>query len=617
MPGRGDFDGAALVLNRSGDEWHQQGLLLDPEPGRKSFGDAVAVSGEVALIGAPGRSPVYHSASTRWRCIYFRQAERRMGSECPGTSATTASENGSTDCESLSRSDRRAILECNGRVYPLAMQAGGWKELPLIEFEASFARSISTTESRALIATDDFVRLFRWTEEGLIADTDLSVVHATCEVSISDDRALLACHDGQAMGYAYDLAIGDNMPGEACTLAEECASGFCAEGVCCNRACRESCESCSQTRKADGSPDGVCGTTSAGLRCGETPKGCASRSEYALTGVCDDAGACQPQKVLCPDHRACVGTLASGDCATDCRDGVVPEHSYCAETHWCDDLTGSCVLDRAAGAECRSDEQCESGECAGARCLGKLGDSCAALPCAAGVCVDGVGCNEACQGNCEACDVSGKRGQCSPLPAGEAPHGERSACGGNDPECRGACTGLSGGCYFPDLTARCGEPSCTAGVFVAQVCDGQGSCIDATPARCAPWGCNLEQTSCSDRCSSAAECSAGAACNAAEAQCVLVSAVSVDSFTSRAADGTETSCKPYSCRAAVCLEQCTQDADCAEGLHCDERSCVRHKSDGGCATSGASSSSSRDAGRLLPFLSGLALYTRRSNARRR
>src|SRR5690606_35230410 len=67
----------------------------------------------------------------------------------------------------------------------------------------------------------------------------------------------------------------------------------------------------------------------------------------------------------------CDGSAA--DCATTCDDD-----SDCADEHWCDD--GACVPAVELGDGCDRDRQCDSGHCA-----------------------DGVCCDSACLGACEAC----------------------------------------------------------------------------------------------------------------------------------------------------------------------------------------------------------------------
>ncbi len=61
-----------------------------------------------------------------------------------------------------------------------------------------------------------------------------------------------------------------------------------------------------------------------------------------------------------------------------------------------------------------------------------LGGACvASTDCAAGSCVDGVCCATSCTGQCEACNLKGKEGTCSPVSG--APVGARTACGGTGP----------------------------------------------------------------------------------------------------------------------------------------------------------------------------------------
>src|SRR5690606_34917866 len=79
--------------------------------------------------------------------------------------------------------------------------------------------------------------------------------------------------------------------------------------------------------------------------------------------------------------------------------------------------------------------------------------------CTSGLCVDGVCCNAACSGACNACDLSGSEGQCTPRPKG-AP-GE-PLCGGY------LCNGNSGGC-----PSSCVEQADCAGTHY---CDAANAC---------------------------------------------------------------------------------------------------------------------------------------------
>jgi hypothetical protein len=164
-------------------------------------------------------------------------------------------------------------------------------------------------------------------------------------------------------------------------------------------------------------------------------------------------------------------------------------------------------------------------------------------------------------------------------------------------DCVGECDGQKrDGCTFPDLTQSCGAPFCEAGVFTNQVCNGQGGCVDATPERCAPYGCDADRTSCADSCTTDSDCATGAACNTDTSQCAFTDDTCVDAFTSESAGGVRTECSPYRCAAGVCQEQCERDGDCADGYRCEDRQCVDDEDP---SSSGGSSSviEVRDGGR--------------------
>lgn len=93
-----------------------------------------------------------------------------------------------------------------------------------------------------------------------------------------------------------------------------------------------------------------------------------------------------------------------------------------------------------------------------------LGTACGdQTECKSGFCADGVCCNSTCDGQCNACDVAGSAGTCSPV-VGAAPHGSRTQCAGNL-----AC-GPGGACYD---TCVSGE-QCAAGNLCAS-----GACVSA------------------------------------------------------------------------------------------------------------------------------------------
>ncbi len=125
----------------------------------------------------------------------------------------------------------------------------------------------------------------------------------------------------------------------------------------------------------------------------------------------------------CGDFDCNAGGTA---CLTTCT-----SDNHCATTArpYCDG--GACVSGRVNGARCQT-----AAECASQRC------------------VDGYCCNDACQAPCQACDVAGHLGACSPVPSG-TPYGGRPSCGGVG-SCAGFCNNLaSGQCFLPGAERSC------------------------------------------------------------------------------------------------------------------------------------------------------------------
>jgi hypothetical protein len=101
-------------------------------------------------------------------------------------------------------------------------------------------------------------------------------------------------------------------PNQTCTVAAQCASGFCVDGVCCDTACDGACQSCSLTGKV-----GICSLVK-------------NATDDACTGgsTCDATGACRKDLAgRCSTNNEC----ASGNCV----DGVCCATAACATCQAC------------------------------------------------------------------------------------------------------------------------------------------------------------------------------------------------------------------------------------------------------------------------------------------
>ena len=316
--------------------------------------------------------------------------------------------------------------------------------------------------------------------------------------------------DGQCSAGSFcdsGACVPQRSSGQACTAADQCQSGFCADGVCCDARCDGQCEACALPGKkgtcspapAGAAPEGgraacasdgsACGGACDGTRrtecvypadgVGCRPPSC-SAGTATLSAVCDGQGSCPPVQTqactpLVCGPTACTGT---GGCTTD------PD---CGATAWCS--AGVCIPRLGPGVACGGDAQCASGHC-----------------------VDGVCCDTACHGQCEACDVPGRAGTCSPVTG--APEGGRPACDSDGSACGGACDGTRRtSCAYPLDTVSCRAASCTGGVAtLAAGCDGAGHCPAPQTQPCAPYLCDSGGTACAGTCTVNADCPAGTFC---------------------------------------------------------------------------------------------------------
>jgi hypothetical protein len=327
-------------------------------------------------------------------------------------------------------------------------------------------------------------------------------------------------------GAAYFDALLE-VEGNACTTGSDCGLGHCVSGTCCRTACEGACQSCAT---------GQCRPVHAG-----------GVVEACRAYLCDGVG---------------------GDCPSSCT-----VSTDCIETHYCRD--GECVRKRDLGDSCASPDECASGRCGtGNRCVGSLanGAECSdPFRCRSGYCVDGVCCNEACRGQCEACNEEGTPGECTPVSG--APRGDRSACAGEG-ICAGECNVRSPKqCRYPASEQACGG-TCVGARLTGRACDGAGACVEGATRDCEGGYSCADDTSCKASCRTDGDCVDGLTC-AFDGSCGPSASCEDGGLVSvTARDGARQYCSPYRCdEGGSCKKSCVSADDCAPSNVCFEHRC--------------------------------------------
>jgi len=321
-----------------------------------------------------------------------------------------------------------------------------------------------------------------------------------------------------------------------------------------------------------------------------------------FTGATQGAGACMGQVDACFGDADCDALVSCMDpCGTQtCVLGCISAHpaGYVLYRSIFD-----CVCSTGCSTECAGDDLCTR----------NLGEPCnAGAECGSGICADGVCCNQACDGQCEACDRATSLGSCVAIQG--APHGDRPPCADDGSVCGGSCNGaLRSDCSYPDENSPCRALGCVDGVSTRlAACDGAGTCPPSELVSCSPYLCNGDL--CAAYCVSGTDCVAGYTCDGG---------VCVGTHCSGDGDCPgDLVCREGTCGApdclthadcagdtlcvgGVCVEaECAVDADCAVGMVCRSNTCTvpPSVSPGGCSCSSYPGSPALP---ILPYVLGL------------
>lgn len=305
-----------------------------------------------------------------------------------------------------------------------------------------------------------------------------------------------------------------------CTTGADCDTGYCVDGVCCDKPACAKCESC-----AWGDSVGTCAPV-----VGKDPDSC--------NGTCEGGACVKDYGSPCTQGSECSGGVCSGgQCCPSLCDGACEScvtgicapladgtHADACKELLCNGVSGDCP------EFCDTNEDClgEKLECSPStrRCRPARGQPCAAPDdCASGFCADGVCCNEVCDGPCEACsEATGYTGDgvCGVAFPGN-PQGstcpEGYSCDGSGTECvEGQFCAKAGDC----ASGVCIEGRCCKSLYdCGTKCDAKGTAVidvatgKTTPCEygcyfgfCAtlPMDCRARGCASGEQCSSTGQC---------------------------------------------------------------------------------------------------------------
>lgn len=256
--------------------------------------------------------------------------------------------------------------------------------------------------------------------------------------------------------------------GMTCALGNECTSGVCTDGHCCNMGCGGACQTCAT---------GTCGMVVSA----DDADTCAGNN------TCSAGGAC-----LLKQGQTCT---TNAQCANNtCVDGHCCNSACSAACQSCNNASGTCATVMNA-----DDDKCPSGSTCNAAgaCLLKQGGSCSSnAQCLNNICSnDGVCCASTCSLSCQGCasaNTGTTTGTCAPRNTGTTrpcPTVNPTACVNTqtDPNnCNGcgmvcASNGPSG--TVPNCVAGSCTSKCSTGG--TQVCTLQSGIKNCAPTA---WG---------------------------------------------------------------------------------------------------------------------------------
>jgi hypothetical protein len=497
---------------RSAQGWSEPVAIASPAPAGSGFGYSVALHDPWAFVGAPFDGGAGGAQSEAQGAVYVFH---RDGDAWTPQGALERYAFGSNDLFGAALAAQNGLVVAteygNQSAVAFRLDAGAWAN-PFRVISGSAAGDSAFGWSAALGVGDTiWVGAFRedtwdgavfpFLRDGALWRPDDRITFGGdgrfgYSVASAPGALLVGAPDtGTAkQGAVYVIEISD---GSTCQKDADCFSGHCVDEVCCDSACEGACLSCLAAEKQDDSPDGVCGPKrpSAPPAHGACPD--LGPQSCDTNGRCDGAGNCAkyPVGTQCGEPFCSGQDLVGAALCDEQGRCEAPAAAACSKSYTCED--SSCPSGCTSDADCRDDFYCDDGRC---RPQAGLGAPCAsAEACLSGQCADGVCCNQACDGQCEACDEPGSAGSCRALEPGASPRPSRKPCDGGDGDVcaalfcdgqeRSSCTQLA------EAGTVCGEPSCRDGhELAAGQCDGAGQCRTDVTKSCGAYACGRADT---------------------------------------------------------------------------------------------------------------------------